>query len=185
MNPNTRQGVLCANPTQPPRILVCEKHGKWARRLLGWQSRAASSHNIAIRQVRVLNACLAELEAAPASLLVVDVTPANLAEVLKLTQKIDHCFPCALWIAVTEQEGGMHPEGVSLLKEITREAGAVYFGSLPDDVVAIASIAQRHVAQVPQSKESLATQVWQALPWQEAAEKSSGLSQTLKPETHE
>lgn len=50
-----------------------------------------------------------------------------------------------------------------------REAGAIHFVTSPRKAAELARLAERHAALVPRPKRSLAAQVWDSLPWPEAA----------------
>jgi hypothetical protein len=143
--------------TAKPRLVVCERKAIWATRL-----RSELPREIAIRQMRVLGECAAELKLAPASFLVVEVTATNLAAVLDLLLEVGSRFPFARAAAVAERK--WEPQGALL-----REAGAVYFSTSPRSAHVLARVAARHLERAPQPRLTLAGRIWESLPWQEAA----------------
>jgi hypothetical protein len=115
-----------------------------------------------VRQTRWLAECMAELEVAPASMLVLEVSAANLANVLELAVDLDRRFPLARLAVVADR-------GMESYEWVLREAGAVHFTTSPRTAGDLARIAVRHAACVPQPPATLAAQVWESLPWHEAA----------------
>ena len=143
--------------TAKPRLIVCERTGIWAVRL-----RTHLPREIPLRQTRLLDECVDELGRAPGSLVVLEVSAANLQNVLGLAAELGCQFPQARWAAVAER-GNASYEG------LLREAGAVHFATSPRTADVLARLAVRHAARVPQPRMSLAARIWESLPWHEAA----------------
>jgi hypothetical protein len=143
--------------TARPRLIVCERTGTWAARL-----RTHLPREMPMRQTRSLDECVEELGRAPGSLLVLEVSAANLQNVLERTADLARRFPHARWVAVAERANVSY-EG------LLREAGAVHFATSPRTADTLARLAVRHAARVPQPRMSLAARIWESLPWHEAA----------------
>jgi DNA-binding NarL/FixJ family response regulator len=143
--------------TAKPRLIVCERTGTWAARL-----RTHLPAEMPLRQTRSLDECLEELGRSPGSLLVLEVSAANLRDVIGLAADLGRRFPHARWVAVTDRANASY-EG------LLREAGAVHFVVSPRTADILARLAVRHAARVPQPRASLAARIWESLPWHEAA----------------
>lgn len=143
--------------TAKPRLIVCERTGIWAARL-----RPHLPPEMPVRQTRSLDECVEELGRAPGSLLVLEVSAANLRNVLQRTAELDRQFPLARWAAVAER-------GYASFEGLLREAGALHFATSPRTADVLARVAVRHAARVPQPRTSLSAQIWESLPWHEAA----------------
>jgi hypothetical protein len=143
--------------TVKPRLIVCERKATWATRL-----RDEMPREVAIRQLRVLGDVPAELALSPASVLVVEVTAANIAAVLDLLTELGRAFPLARAVAVGE--GKAEAQRDALL-----EAGAVDHITSPRNADRIAGMARRHLERAPQPRQTIAARIWESLPWQDAA----------------
>lgn len=140
-----------------PRLIVCERKATWATRLRGQLPR-----EIAICQLRVLGEVSAELALSPASFLVVEVTEAQFAAVLQMLAELGRTFPLARAAAVGERKAERLRDGL-------REAGAVDLITSPRSANVIAGLARRHLERAPQPRQTMATRIWESLPWQDAA----------------
>lgn len=156
MNPDVLP-ALQSNKSAGPRVIVCERSGRWAAAL-----RRGLARELLLRETRSLAECEAELREAGGSFLVVELTATNPGGVLELLARVgtEHRWARAAVVAersLAECEWAM------------REAGAIHFATSPRKASELARLAERHVALVPRPKRSLAAQVWDSLPWPEAA----------------
>jgi ActR/RegA family two-component response regulator len=149
--------ALQPNQSARPRVIVCERSGKWGAAL-----RRELPRDISLRETRSLSECVTALREAPASFLVVELTTANTAGVVELLVRLsrEHRWARAAIVA----ERGLADGEWSL-----REAGAIHFVTSPRKVAELARLATRHAEWVPRPKRSMTLQVWDSLPWPEAA----------------
>jgi hypothetical protein len=148
--------------TSRPRVIVHERQGLWAARL-----RPRLPVQIPLRQTRSPAECLAELNLAPASFLVLETSPANLEGVLDILAQVRR-HRWARSAAVAERQH-------AALEWLLREAGAVHFCTSPRRAGEIAALIARHTEFVPQPPIGLRAQVWESLPWPEAATQAGDL----------
>lgn len=139
------------------RLIVCERRGLWAALI-----RLGLPPEFPLRETRSLAECRAELAAAPASVLVVEITPARLSGTLDLVADAPRLFPLASIVVVG-------PRDSASCESLVREAGAVHFTTSPSAAAEIARLTLRHAERVPRPRTSLAAQIWESLPWPEAA----------------
>ncbi len=143
--------------TAKPRLIIYERMGTWAARM-----RPHVPSDMQLRQTRSLDECTGELRQAPGSLVVVEVTDVNLDEVLDLASDLGQRFPHARLAAVSKR-------GNEAYEMLLREAGAVHFTTSPRTADVLARMAVRHSARVPRPRTTLSSQIWESLPWHEAA----------------
>jgi hypothetical protein len=139
------------------RLIVCERSGLWATRI-----RPALGRELAMRETRLLADCRAELAAAPASLLVVELRAGNAREVFDLLVEVSATYPLARVVVVASR-------GSEASEDALREAGAVHFSTSPRTASTITRLAQRHADRVPRSRVGFSDRIWESLPWAEAA----------------
>jgi hypothetical protein len=138
-------------------LIMCERRGTWAvavRRHLPLELR--------LRETRSAADCLAELAAAPASLVALELTRARPEVALSLVREIDLAFPLARSVVMADR-------GLESWEWLVREAGAVHFTTSPRDAAALARLASRHAARAPVPKLSFAALIWESLHWPDAA----------------
>lgn len=140
-----------------PRVIVCERTGKWATAIARHLPSA-----IRLRQTRGLRECSDELALSPASLLVLELTLENLGGVLALVGDLGHKFPLARAIVVAERH-------LAPYECLLREAGAAHFTTSPRESRCLAGLASRHVDRTAVPMTDLATEIWDELPWIEVA----------------
>lgn len=140
-----------------PGVIVCERTGKWATALERHLPPA-----VRLRQTRSLGECVGVLATAPASLLALEVTRENLASLLSVLGDLGHKFPLARALVLADR-------GWERYQWLFREAGAVHFSVSPRESEALARLARRHLGRITPPREDLATQIWDALPWNEVA----------------
>src|SRR5262249_28070256 len=136
------------------RLIVCERTTFWAAAL----RRLLSECEIQVRQTRSLDECRKELAAAPASLVVLELSPGNVLGVLQCLTDWNGEFPLARPVVVAER-------GLAAFEWLVREAGAVDFISSPRRLGFLAGIARRHAERLPVSLSDPAEQIWSTLPW--------------------
>ena len=137
-------------------VIVCERRGTWATALSRRLHDAAE-----LRQTRGLDECIRDLDAAPASLLVLELARENLAGVVRLLGQLERRYPMARAIVVAPRE-------LESYEVLMREAGAVHFATSPRDCRGLAEIANRHIPMVAVREPQLAAGLWEALPWGDA-----------------
>jgi hypothetical protein len=142
-------------------LIVCERSGVWAAAL----ARSLDSA-IRVRQTRSLAECLDELRAAPASLMMLELVPENIAGVLCLLESLERRFPMARAAVVADRSLGHHDA-------LLREAGAVHFTTSPRQMPLLARLAQRHASRTPRVPVPLAVRVWSSLPWGDTSAETS------------
>jgi hypothetical protein len=140
-----------------PSTIVCERSGAWAAAL-----RRHLPRELRLRETRTLADCRHELTAAPASLLVVEVSESNLGGVLDLAADVERLFPWARLVAVA-------PRGGEACEWLLREAGAIHFTTSPRSAAVLARLAARHAARIPLPRATPVAEIWDSLPWQESA----------------
>ncbi len=143
--------------TSQVRLIICERKGLWAAVV-----RRTLPREIMLRETRSLAECHEELAMAPASLLAVEISPGRLPELLDLLADAGRSFPLARVVA-------MAPRDCQAYEWLLREAGVVHFATSPRTAAAIARLAVRHAARVPRPRTTFAAQIWESLPWPEAA----------------
>jgi DNA-binding NtrC family response regulator len=136
------------------RCVVCEREGRWAVAL----RRALERRKVVPRQTRSIDECEAELKAAPASLLAVELTETNLDGILELLARVTQHYPKARTIILAER-------GLRSHEWLLREAGALHFETSPRRIERLASVIYRHLARAPKRASNLSEAIWNALPW--------------------
>jgi DNA-binding NtrC family response regulator len=140
-----------------PGVIVCERKGAWSAGL-----RRHLPREVRLRETRLLADCSSALAEAPGSLVVLELTPANLDGVLELLSDVEARYPLAAVVVVAERN-------LEACEALLREAGAVHFATSPRTADALARLAARHLARLPQQTGTLAARIWASLPWPEAA----------------
>ena len=135
------------------RLIVCERSGRWAVAL-----RRELAAAVRVRESRSLADCREMLAAAPASFVVVELTPGNAALLLRQMARFPGDFPLARLAVVADRS-------LADYEWLMREAGAVHFVCSPRQSGPLASLAARHLAQAPAPRLSLTQHIWASLPW--------------------
>ena len=139
-------------------LIFCERSGAWAvalRRHLG-------DLDVPIRQTRSLAECRQVLEESPGSLLVIEATAANVAEVLSFVPMLAELDGQARAIVVAERR-------FEAWQWLLHEAGALCFVTSPRRLKPVAELVRRFFASQPQAELDFADRVWSQLPWKAAA----------------
>jgi DNA-binding response OmpR family regulator len=136
------------------RLLVCERTGQWATAL----RRELAESGLRVRELRSFDDCEAELADAPASFLVLELTPRHLDALLTALPRWRKRHPAMRVAVVAGRESAP-------FEWLVREAGVVHFLCSPRQLGALARIVLRHGAQVPPPPQSLTQRLWAGLPW--------------------
>ena len=140
-----------------PRVIICERSGIWAAALARHLPR-----EVRFVQTRALAECSAALAAAPMSLVALETSAGNLNGVLAWLAQLPATFPLARAVVLADH-------GLQSHEWLLREAGAVHFAISPRELDGLAPLMQNHLARLPAPNASFAEQVWNSLPWSEAA----------------
>ena len=136
------------------RLVVLEHSGVWAATL----RRLGVSEGSGLRETRSVGESNAELALAPASLLVVEVTPTSALAICEQIFTWESRFPCARAVVV------MAPD-LRRWEPLVREAGAVHVVDSPRRLSEIVGLAARHWRAYPQRVDGPRERVWASLPW--------------------
>jgi hypothetical protein len=137
------------------RLIVCERRGRWAALL----RQKLADAGVRVWETRLLTDCESEIAASPASIVVIELTPSNLDELLRTVRHWATDFPLLRWMAVADRALADH-------EWLLRDAGAIHFCCSPRQTDALAQIACRHLSQIPPPPQSLTERIWDSLPWQ-------------------
>jgi ActR/RegA family two-component response regulator len=139
--------------SEPARLIVCERTGRWAMRL-----RRECGEGLRMEETRSLADAWEALRAAPESFLVVELAATAAEGLIERLPALERHFPLARAAVVAGRR-------LAVYKLAAREAGAVDFVSSGRGLRLLADAVRRHLAAVPQSAGSLTEQVWAGLPW--------------------
>ncbi len=139
-----------------PKVIVCERGRKWALAL----ARHLPAPSI-LRQTRGLKEARAELNSAPASLLVLELTAENRSGLLTLLDDLGNRFPLARSAILADADMKDH-------EWLLREAGAAFFSTSVRDCRSLARLADRHLSGLVSPRVDLVAQIWDSLPWGES-----------------
>jgi DNA-binding NtrC family response regulator len=140
--------------TQLARLLVCERHGRWAVAL---RQKLAES-GVRVEETRSLADCRDEIAKSPASFVVLELTRKNIDELLQTVRNWPRDYPSLRWMAVADRS-------LADREELAREAGATHFTCSPRQAPLLAQLARNHLAQIPTPPQSLTERIWTSLPW--------------------
>ena len=136
-------------------LVYCERTGAWAAAL----RRHLGSAPVAQRQTRSLTECREVLAEFPASLIVLEVTSANLEQALEFLAELPRQFPHAASIAVLQR-------GLESHQWTIREFGSLAVTNSPRELHRLAPLIRRYFAALPKPAQSWEDQIWSQLPWQ-------------------
>src|SRR5207247_1424188 len=106
---------------------------------------------------RSLDECQDELAAAPASLVVLELSQGNLDGLPRHLTDWNRRFPLARAIVVAERKWEPY-------EWLMREAGAIDFISSPRRLAPLAGVVRRHLGRLPATLSDPAEQIWSSLP---------------------
>jgi len=148
--------VLLPPAAAAARLIVCEHAGRWAvvlRREL-----AARRWEVRVYETRSLADCWEMLAEAPASFVIVELSAADVAALLRRMARLGRDFPLARVAVVADRS-------LAGYEWLMREAGAVHFVCSPRQAGPLARLAAGYLAQAPAPQRSLTQQIWAGLPW--------------------
>ena len=155
MLPNTiYASVLLPDGAAAARLIVCERSARWAL-ALRWELAAEA---VRVYETRNLADCWKMLAEAPASFVIVELSAAGIADLLRRMAPLERDFPLARVAVVADRSLAGH-------QWLMREAGAVHFTCSPRLAGPLARLAFCHLAQSPAPRQSLSEQIWATLPW--------------------
>ena len=146
--------VLLPAGAAAARLVVCERSGRWAVAL----RRELDAAALRVHETRSLADCWEMLAEAPASFVVVELTPGNVAALLRQMSRLQGDFPLTRLAVVADRS-------LAGYRWLMREAGAVHFVCSRRQSGPLARLAARHLAQAPAPRLSLTQQIWASLPW--------------------
>ncbi|MBN1393543.1 MAG: hypothetical protein JW959_00735 [Pirellulales bacterium] len=144
---------MLSNTENPARLIVCERRGRWAAAL----RRELAGVGVRVWETRTPDGCRRELEASPASFVVLQLDR-DAIETLRFLSGLRRDFPAARFAVVSERDQ-------AAFEMPFREAGVVHFIFSPRRAGLLARMACRHLAQVPPPRQSFSERLWASLPW--------------------
>ncbi len=134
------------------QVIVCESRGGWAAAL-----RPVLPAGVRVLESRSLAECQAHLLAAPASLIVVELTASNGSQVIECVESWRRRFPaCAIVLAAARE--------LAVWRDLAGEAGALYLLTSSRELADVATIFDRHYRRFPQPATATAERIWNELP---------------------
>ncbi|OHB72132.1 MAG: hypothetical protein A2V70_07435 [Planctomycetes bacterium RBG_13_63_9] len=146
--------VLLPDGAEAARLIVCEHGGGWAVGL----RRELAGEEVHLCETRSLAQCWETLGENPAGLVVVELTTANVDELLGRMVRLGRDFPLARVAIVADRR-------LAGYEWLMREAGAVHFVCSPRQLGPLAEVARRHLDQAPVPRRSVTERIWASLPW--------------------
>ncbi len=135
-------------------LIFCERTGSWRAGLL----QELQKTPVEQRETRSLAECREVLGLFPASLIVLELTAANLQRALEWLLDVAIEFPQARAVAVAQR--GLEP-----YEWLARELGCLDFCTSPRELKPVAGLIRRYFAALPQPELSFEEEVWSRLPW--------------------
>ncbi len=140
-----------------PEVILGERTGIWAAAML-----RNMPNGVRLVQTRTRAECLRQVALAPTSLVALELTRANLADVVALTRDITAAHP---WSAVVVLAA---PE-LAVCEPLMREAGALHVVASPRELEGWRQTVTKHFGRIPMSAGEFAESIWDSLPWSDAA----------------
>jgi hypothetical protein len=137
------------------RLIVYERTGSWAL-ALGRELPAG----LRVRPARSLAETWDALAQAPASFLVLELSPRMAEPLLGRLLRLDREYPLARAAVVADRR-------LAGYEWLVRQAGAVHFACSGRCLAPLARVARRHLAAAPQPDRGLRERIWAGLPWGE------------------
>jgi len=136
------------------RLIVCEKTNRWASALRSALGRSA----LVVAETRSLAGCDSALAEAPESVVAIEVTAANVDQVVDFVVQTGCRFPRALVVALLTEDSAS-------AGRLMQEAGAIDVIGSVLEVPRIARLARRHHAAAPPPELDFHELVRQRMPW--------------------
>ncbi|GAG23611.1 unnamed protein product, partial [marine sediment metagenome] len=124
--------VLLPADAEAPRLIVCERRGRWA---LGLRRELADTR-LRVHETRSIAECWDQLAAAPSSFVVAELTGSTAEALLERLGRLRRDFPLARVAVVSDRCAADY-------EWLIREAGAVHFTCSPRRVGPLARLAAR------------------------------------------
>jgi len=151
------QASLLPDTPVPARLIVLERTGSWATALI----RALPDMAPLLDQTRSLSDCGVALCRAPASLLVLEVSPANWLPIAERLCWLSRDFPLARAALVGDRRLGPWLDRL-------RGLGVVDVVTSPRRIAPLTTAVRRHFAGICPPQQPLAQRIWAELPWGDA-----------------
>jgi hypothetical protein len=145
-------------------LIVCERRDRLTHTLRsallrrGIDRAELTGRKTWLRQRSGMAAVRSLLAELPASLVVLETTPGNLKEVLRLLVELPMLWPAARAVAAIDETTAPCRSGL-------REAGAIHVVQELWELDAVADMALAHFARQPKPVLTLKQEIWEALPW--------------------
>ena len=153
---STAESMLLPSGSDPVRLIVCERSGRWA---VGLRRELGDLH-LPVQETRSVAECWDVLAGTPASLVVVELTAAVAGDLLGRMARLQRDFPLARVAMVADRS-------LADYEWLMRESGVVYFTCSPRRLGPLARLASRHLARAPAPPQSVTQRIWASLPWKE------------------
>ncbi|MEX2113213.1 MAG: hypothetical protein WD845_08515 [Pirellulales bacterium] len=137
-------------------VILWERTGIWATAML-----RSLPCEVRLVQTRGRAECIRQLALAPTSLAALELTPANLANVIAMTRDITAMHPWAAVVVLAEPE-------LAACEPVVREAGALHFFVSPREFDGWRQTVLNHFGRIPLRTGEFAESVWESLPWSDA-----------------
>jgi hypothetical protein len=140
-------------------LILLERTSRWAAAFRREMRKAVKpGQPIPIQEVRSLAQCQRELDAAPYSIVALEVLPQNLISMAKALGDWSRHFKSARFVALAAR--GLEPQELLLW-----EAGAIHVTFSPRCLSSLLCLIRRHLARAPQPERTLEEAIWAGLPW--------------------
>jgi len=137
-----------------PRLIICEKTGRWAVAF----RRALADRGERIVEARSLAGCARQLDRHPASFVAIEISAVNLDTVLAVVPDWLRRFPHCRVIALLESD-------LAAAESLLREAGVVAVVRTTREAPTVALRAQQHLDAAPADDLPLEQAILSSLPW--------------------
>jgi hypothetical protein len=139
-----------------PRVIICERTGIWATAI-----RRHLPADVAISQSCSPAECASLLAGTPTSLVALELTPRNLADVLDMVCTVSERFEGARSIVLAQN-------ALEDCWPLLREAGAVHVFDSPRRLDGLRQTAANHFRRCHVEQTDYAEGIWNSLPWSNA-----------------
>lgn len=140
-------------------LILLERAPRWAAAFRREIRKAAKpGPPIRIQEARSLPHCQRELEAAPCSIVAVEILPQTLFSVAKILSDWSRRFSHVRFVALAAR-------GLESHELLLREAGAIHVTFSPRALAPLLRLICRHLARAPQPELTLEEAIWAGLPW--------------------
>ncbi len=144
-------------------LIICEHTGLWAARLRQCHERFfldAMNRPLPLRRVATWADARAWLDRFPASCVVMEMRPENVAEVFDNLWTCHTRYYQAVCVVVTERN-------LAAYEWLARELGAAAFFTNARELRPLVKVVQRHLSAAPDLAMEPEQRIWAELPWSE------------------